>query len=92
MEQQFIQAVIDGDLNTIRAIVDAGGNINNYRTQYGNTGLSLAILNRHEDIVKYLVRQGADINIRDTGRTALEWAVIASNHQGIVNFLKSRTQ
>jgi len=68
-------AAAQGDLNTIKTLLQNGANIN-ARSANGNyTPIILASANGYFDIVKYLVDSGANINARNNqGKSALNFA------------------
>jgi ankyrin repeat protein len=68
-------AARQGQLNSVRALLDGGAEINLGDTD-GNTALVLAILNTHYDLAQYLIDKGADPNAANRdGRAALFTAV-----------------
>ena len=52
-------------LNTIKFLVDNGANVNGGKTQY-TTPLTRAVMDNREDVVKYLIEKGADVNLAGT--------------------------
>jgi ankyrin repeat protein len=80
--QQFNQladAVINKDTIKINQLLQSGVDINTQHPTSGTTVLMIASSYYYYDnIVDYLIRKGADVNLRDNeGKTALLWA--ASN-------------
>jgi uncharacterized protein len=67
---------VDGrDLKTIEDLIEAGADINCQSGQTNHTPLMAAVSFRRPDIVKSLIRHGADIGLRDKKhQTALDWA------------------
>lgn len=62
-------------------------NVIDFRNDYGNTPLLVAVLYGFEGCVKYLLERGADPEIRgEEGKKPLSWA-IQREHMGIVNVL-----
>lgn len=57
----FFNAVIEGNTNTVRNLVEQGGDINQTIGQ-GWTALHIASEQGHLELVQYLVEQGADVN------------------------------
>lgn len=67
-------AVLQGDLDIIKAIIEAGADIN-AQSNGGMTALMEAASWGHADIAKLLIEAGANINARNTeGSTALLYA------------------
>jgi ankyrin repeat protein len=65
-------AVENGDAETVKALLEANPNLVNTKTEDGDTLLQLAALSGHEDVVRLLLRNGADVNAKDgISRTAL---------------------
>ncbi len=72
----FHDAVISGDVETVRALLDAGADVE-ARTEDGHTALMLAAAGSHEGIVRALLDAGADVNAKDyEGYTALKMATV----------------
>lgn len=73
----LILAVAPGHLDTVRALLDAGANINAQDVR-GMTPLMLAVATDHpnRDILKLLLDRHPDTRIRSkAGETALDWAL-----------------
>src|SRR5262249_49865063 len=58
----LMYAARDGRFNAIKALVDAGADLN-ARSGDKSTALLIASINGHFDIAKYLVQRGADVNL-----------------------------
>ena len=65
-----------GDLEAVRAYLDAGGDVNRNDGIGGATLLMWTTLEKRDDIAALLLERGADVNIPDTNyrETALHWA------------------
>ena len=63
-------AAREGHIDTVKALLDAGANVNDEKPGDGTTVLLLAILNRHYELASSLLDWGADPN-RGPGYTAL---------------------
>lgn len=59
-------AVREGDLATVKALVDAGADVNQ-RSEFGWTPLLTATQNRFYELGKYLLENGADPNLVNEG-------------------------
>ena len=67
-------AVTSGDERTVAALLGRGADVNE-STSGGQTALILAVIFGHTNIVRLLVRAGADPQLRDNlGLNAIEWA------------------
>ena len=65
------RAAKEGDINTIRQLIESGENIDSVYYQNGFTPLHYAALNQNLNIVQFLINAGADITITDqSGRTS----------------------
>jgi uncharacterized protein len=62
----LVFAVRQGDLESVKILVEAGGDVNQ-ATRYGWSPLLAAIQNRHYRIASYLLDKGADPNIANKG-------------------------
>ena len=68
------QAVTSGDANAVRAALAKGADANE-RNNGGQTALILAVIFGHTDLVRLLVKAGANPQLRDNlGLDAIEWA------------------
>lgn len=72
-------------------LADAGANVNQRESAYGQTALHLAAIKGHVDIVELLISFGADIDARDAvgGWTALHGAARAGQDD-VIQFLLDR--
>jgi len=62
----LVFAAREGDLDSARALLDAGADVNQ-QTEYGWTPLLTAVNNRNYQLAKLLVERGADVNIANKG-------------------------
>ena len=68
------QAVTSGDANAVKAALATGADVNE-RNNGGQTALILAVIFGHRDLVRLLVKSGANPHLRDNlGLDAVEWA------------------
>jgi len=74
--EDFLNAVIEGDYQTTKDLIEAGADVNFQNVFRENTPLHHAVFHQHEDIVRLLLEHGADPN-RQTrfGDTPLHDAV-----------------
>lgn len=63
--QDIYQAVSDGDLDSVKKIVEAYPEAVNSSDDKGNTPLHIAVLEAKVDILQYLITNGADINAKN---------------------------
>ncbi|KAA3672231.1 uncharacterized protein DEA37_0013901 [Paragonimus westermani] len=89
---EFHEAVTRGDFEQVKLQLSTDRTLINCRKD-GLTPLHQACFHGHIDIVEYLLKNGADINARDTnqGYTTLMFAAIRGNHRVttlINNFLE----
>lgn len=70
-ERSFLNACESGDLEQVKHLRKQEVNINCKRKNinYARPGIILAIINRHEHIVFYLIDAGCDVNICDANGT-----------------------
>lgn len=83
------KAARDGNLEAIKAAVEAGVDVDS-PTDYGATALFFACDRGHEDIVKFVLENGADPNARDTfyNATAMGRSLGQDNKNIIVLMIK----
>ena len=62
---KFRQAAGRGDLATVKALLEKGADID-AADDYGRTALFFALFRKQKDMVRFLIKQGADVNARDT--------------------------
>jgi ankyrin repeat protein len=62
----LIFAAREGDLESARALIDAGANVNQ-PSEYGWTPLLTAVNNRNYQLARLLVDRGADVNLANKG-------------------------
>ena len=84
------EAARQGDLATIKQLHSEGVEID-ARTEYGATALSYACDKGHLEVVRYLLENGANINVSDTFYefTPVGWALFGE-HDAIVKLLLER--
>lgn len=74
-QNQFIDAIVNGDLNRTKELIELGANPNE-RDWRGWTPLLCAVENEHLEIIKLLLVKGAEINVSsDMGYSPLHMAV-----------------
>ncbi len=74
----FVYACMHGQIDAAKLLLEKGAEINVVPGgfDYAGTGLHYAALNGHRAMVEFLLRHGADRNVKDTkvGSTAAGWA------------------
>ena len=63
-EKNFLLAIKAGNLRTVKQLLQNGMNVN-CRHDFGWNALHVAVINGHRDIIKLLVDEGADVNVKD---------------------------
>lgn len=73
-------AVENGDLETVKVLLEKDAKLANTFDKYGNSLLYRAVVKRNTAIVKLLIKHGADVNAirQDTGISPLHGAVFSS--------------
>ncbi|HKG23614.1 MAG TPA: ankyrin repeat domain-containing protein [Blastocatellia bacterium] len=74
--EKLMAAARKGDVETIKALLDAGTDVNS-KTRYGATALSFAADKGNIEVVRLLLDRGADVNVKDSfyGATPMGWAI-----------------
>ncbi|KAI5838055.1 ankyrin repeat-containing domain protein [Morchella snyderi] len=74
----LMAAALSNHLNTVRALLDNGANINGHSGRFNDDGTALHLVARDGsfEMVALLLDYGADVNVREArGATPLHWAV-----------------
>jgi ankyrin repeat protein len=72
----FINAAIDGNLNSLKVMLERNPSLVNYVDETKASALHYAAANDNEDMVEFLLTKGGDINAQDIeGNTPLHLAV-----------------
>lgn len=91
-EERFLKAAENGDLKKIKSMLNKEINIKtliNAVDKENNTALILASKFGYDEIVKILIENGADINIKNNdGKTALDYAE-ENDYKNIIELLKN---
>jgi ankyrin repeat protein len=86
MDSVWQDAVTRGDVETVRATIEAGVDVNS-RDRYGQTALMLAAHKGHAEVVEVLVAHGAALDVTAKwGLSALMLAIVAG-HQDVARCL-----
>ena len=65
VDEDLLNAARQGDLPTVKALIDKGAPIE-AKTPYGQTPLYLAAMSGHETVVQFLLDKGAKTDVTDT--------------------------
>lgn len=89
-QESFIEAIKKNDIIIVKALIDAGADIN-ARNRTGLTPLHVAALTGQKAAVELLIDKGANINAKnENGVTPLQMAAL-QGHQSIVTLLKKHS-
>lgn len=80
-QKMLVRAVENRDERWVEKLVVAGTSVNT-KTFCGEPIIFIAIKYGHSRIVEFLVQEGADINIREAGRTPLRYAFLWERIRG----------
>src|SRR6056300_1746950 len=83
----LVNAVKNGNVNTVKKLLNNGANVNQADNENGITPLLTASRNGHTEVVKLLLNKGADVNKAGMfGRTPL-WNASGEGHTKVVKVL-----
>lgn len=87
LNAEFLKIVASGNLFDVMAMLGSGRvDVNAKEPVYGRTALMVASDWGHFEIVKYLVENGANVNLKDKdGKTALDFAETNEIRQFLIN-------
>ena len=81
-EKQIIKAAKSGDLERVKALVEADASLIHVRDSDGSTALHCAVWKGHKAVAEFLVKIGADVNAHNSnehwGSTPLHAAAHAN--------------
>jgi len=86
------QCVVENRVTEISLFLAAGFSVNS-RNNDGIPMLNIAARNRSHDVIRFLLREGADVNLlaEDRGTTALIDSVMAQHHEIVDDLIKAGT-
>lgn len=65
MNQEFLQAVREGNLEKVKKLVEQSRSLVDYRDDNGVSAVLLAIYDGHRDLARYLAEKGAQLSVFD---------------------------
>ena len=78
IDNAFVYACMHNQIDAARSLLEKGAQVNAIPPgfDYSGTGLHYAALNGHRALVEFLIKQGANVNVKDTkvGSTPAGWA------------------
>lgn len=88
--EQFLNAASQGDIVTIRKLLDKGIDINT-KSAYGATALFFAVEKGHVEVVKLLLEKKIDLTVKDTfySADAITWATMNDQAECVGLLLKA---
>ena len=86
METAWESAVTQGDVETVRALLRAGSDVN-ARDRYGQTALMLAAHRGFREMVELLVEGGADLNVTAKFNLSALMLTITTGHAEVARAL-----
>jgi len=94
LNNAFVYACMHGHIPAAQLLLGKGAQMNVIPGgfDYSGTGLHYAALNGHQAMVEFLIREGADVTIRDSkvGGTAAGWAEYGG-HPSIKDYLEQQS-
>lgn len=90
-ERAFFNACIRGDIEIVKVLLSKNTFHIDVKTEEGWTGLIIACFNNRKEVVKFLVREGADVNaVNKKGTTVFMYAktpILETHDTEILEFL-----
>ncbi len=88
---ELMGAAIQGDLETVKSLIDSGMDVNYTESQSKATPLIAACWRGHRDVARYLVDAGANVNAQNAqGDTPVILAAGSKQFKELVPFLLSK--
>jgi len=84
---QLLEAALQGQVKTFKFLLDHGVDVNYQDEQYGATALHTSSQGGKEDIVKILLKRGADVNLKSKEGNAPLMAAAFNHHESVVKIL-----
>jgi len=85
--QDIFLASYNGDLETVKKLIKENPDLVNSRNSTGRFPLEMAAQTGQTDIVKFLLENGADVNLNRGGATALHMAAIYGGKTEVITLL-----
>ena len=85
---QLIEAASMGDIDTLRALIQEGVDIN-YRDRCGRTALHLACAEGHTNVIEYLLDHGADYEAKDRWGHEAMYEAMNQGKEGATKILRN---
>lgn len=86
-EEPLLMAVLAGNEKELKALIDAGADVNKIDDTYGCTALHLAAREGRLEIVKMLRKAGARIYAENKNKEPLVFAAVCSGSTNVLKFL-----
>ncbi|MFH1940642.1 MAG: ankyrin repeat domain-containing protein [bacterium] len=85
--QDIFIASYNGDLETVKRLIEENSELVNSRNSTGRFPLEMAAQNGQIDIVRFLLEKGADVNLNRGGATALHMAALYGGKTELITLL-----
>lgn len=90
IDDKLLEASRKGDLAAVKELVERGALLET-TTPYGQTPLYLAAMNGREEVVRFLLDKGANVDVRDTFyKEPILSFVLGRKHYGVARLLLSK--
>ena len=84
-------AAEEGDVEAVKSLIAKGEKINEQNEEYKQTPLHIAVYNENSELVKVLIKAGADVNIKmKNGYTALHIAAFYGDKKSVSSLLRGK--
>ena len=87
LNKKLLDAVYAGNLEQVKSLIMKGANINGREQIYGLTAIHIAVLTNNKEMLKLLIQNGSDINIKNNHNLTPYHIALIQGNKDIIEFL-----